>query len=230
MLQINNLSFSYKDKKIFQNASYNFENGKLYFLLARNGSGKSTLFNLINGDEEYPKGKVLLKGKVTLHKQNPVYFEDMTVKENIETFIECLNSDRNYNEIIKRYQLEMIASKVVRKLSGGEKQKLYLAITGLLEDDILLYDEADSSLDPVYRKFFYTEILEKEARNGKIVIAISHHITEIINYADEICYLKNQKLFKISPSSLPSNFRDLNEDKMLENIERICEEYEQINH
>lgn len=229
MLQINNLSFSYKDKKIFSNASYMFENRKLYFVLARNGAGKSTLFKLISGDEEYQLGEIQVEGTIALHKQSPVYFEDMTVKENLETFIECLNSAKNYSEIIQKYQLEIITSKVVKKLSGGEKQKLYLAITNLLEDNILLFDEADSALDPVYRKFYYSEILKKEADKGKVVIAISHHITEIVNYADEICYLKNHQLFKINPKSLPSNFKDLNEDKMLENIERICEEYEEVN-
>ncbi|MFJ8511664.1 ATP-binding cassette domain-containing protein [Lysinibacillus xylanilyticus] len=223
MVAIQNVSFQFKHNKILENANYSFEKGKVYFLIARNGAGKSTIFKLINGDMKVLEGEVFLQGSISFHKQNPIYFEDMKVKENLETFMECFNSNKNYKEIIGLYNLESIEKKVVRKLSGGEKQKLYLAITGLVDDDILLFDEADSALDPIYREFYYTNILKREAEKGKIVIAISHHLNEVVNYADEICFLKNYKLYKIKPNQLADNFRDLNEDKMLKNLEEICD-------
>ena len=63
-------------------------------------------------------------------------------------------------------------------------------------------------------------IIKKRARNNKIVIAISHHLTESIHYADEICFLSNNVLKKIKVKELPENFMELNEDKMMEYLER----------
>lgn len=229
MIKIENLSFSYKDKKIFEEMDFTFESNKVYFIISRNGTGKSTLFRLLNKEENNFSGSIYRGGEVVTHKQDPVYFEDMTVKENVETFIECLRAQISYKGVIEQNQMESIEKKVAKKLSGGEKQKLYLAITSLCDGDILLFDEADSALDAISRKMYYSKVLKRKAKDGKTVIAISHHITEVINYADKICFLKNHKLYSISPEILADNFRDLNEDKMLETFERMCDEYEEIN-
>ncbi|NLL00517.1 MAG: ABC transporter ATP-binding protein [Clostridiales bacterium] len=217
-LVIRNMNFSYKDHIIFQSVNYEFQKGKVYILIARNGAGKSTLFKLISNEYKDYEGSIKVSPSISVHQQNPVYFDDMTVKENIECFLYLLGTSLKTEEIIQYYELEEIQKKVAKKLSGGEKQKLYLAITGLKNDEVYLYDEADSALDPVGRKFYYS-ILKKRAAESKIVIAITHHITEAINYADEICFLFNKTLNKISISDLPDNFLELNEDKMLEYLE-----------
>ena len=218
-LIISNLCFSYKDKSIFKNVNYEFQRGKVYIFIARNGAGKSTLFKLISNEYKGYEGTIKVNDSISVHKQNPVYFEDMTVKENIETFICFLNTDHEAEDVLQYYELKEIQKKVAKKLSGGEKQKLYLAITGLTNDEVYLYDEADSALDPVGRKFYYN-ILKKRADENKIVIAISHHITEAINFADEICFLSNNTLNKVDINQLPENFLELNEDKMIEYLER----------
>lgn len=218
VLAIHNLSFSYKDKSIFNNVNYQFDMGKVYILVARNGEGKSTLFRLIGNECNNYVGNIQVSGNISIHKQQPVYFEDMTVKENIETFIYCLNVNHKAEKILQEYELKGIEKKVAKKLSGGEKQKLYLAITSLNDDEIYLYDEADSALDPIGRKFYYN-ILKKRASENKIVIAISHHLTEAIPFADEICFLFKNTLNKIEVDKLPQNFLELNEDKMLEYLE-----------
>ena len=101
----------------------------------------------------------------------------------------------------------------------GEKQRLYFAITNLNNDELYLFDEADSALDPAGRNFDYAK-LKCKAKENKIVIAISHHLTEGIHYADEICFLSNKKLQKVEVKQLPENFLEWNEAKMLEYLER----------
>ncbi|MCI9140068.1 MAG: ABC transporter ATP-binding protein [Lachnospiraceae bacterium] len=218
-LILNNVSFSFKDKTILENVNYEFEKGKLYMLIARNGTGKSTLFKLISNEYRDYSGIIKGNNSVIVHEQQPIYFEDMTVRENIETFIYCLNAKKEVDVVLTDYELKNIEKKVSKKLSGGEKQRLYLAITSLNNEEVYLFDEGDSALDPIGRTFYYT-IIKKRARNNKIVIAISHHLTESIHYADEICFLSNNVLKKIKVKELPENFMELNEDKMMEYLER----------
>ncbi|KGE19798.1 ABC transporter ATP-binding protein [Paenibacillus wynnii] len=223
MLNIANVSFGYSTE-ILQDVNFSFKPGLLYFLLAKNGAGKSTLFQLISGDLKPDTGSIQLGGEIILHRQNPIYFEDMTVKENVESFLELLDTNVQYADLKAKYQLDEIENKVARKLSGGEKQRLYLAITGMSDDDIQLYDEADAALDAVSRKMYYTEVLQQNAANGKLVIAISHHVSEGLKYADRICFLSNKKLYEHDPITLPSELMDMNEDKIMEYLEKECED------
>lgn len=226
MVEIKNISFGYSDE-ILYDVSFTFKSGLLYFLLARNGSGKSTLFQLIAQDLRPYAGRISVSGKVTLHRQNPVYFEDMTVKENVECFLELLDTNARYPDLKAKYQLEGIENKVARKLSGGEKQRLYLAITGMSDDEIQLYDEADAALDAVSRKMYYTEVLKRNAADGKLVIAISHHISEGLKYADKICLMSNKTLYELDPIALPPELADMNEDKIMEYLEKECDKHEE---
>jgi len=208
------LQFLLKLVYILKDASYSFEEGNIYVVIAKNGEGKSTLFKLLGGEYKDYTGDIKGNGNAMLHKQTPVYFEDMTVQENIETFIYCLNSKKKAADVMKEYELLDIKNRVCRLLSGGEKQRLYIAITGLTEEDVYLYDEADSALDAIGRKFYY-DILKKRADEGKIVIAITHHLTEAMNIADEVCFMTNNVLKRIDLSRLPKDFMQYNEDAML---------------
>lgn len=222
MLKIANLSFGYSDP-ILQDVNFTFEPGLLYFLLAKNGSGKSTLFQLINQELKPDTGYILVNGKMILHRQNPVYFEDMTVKENVECFLELLDTKAKYVDLKTKYELEGIENKVARKLSGGEKQRLYLAVTGMSDDQIQLYDEADAALDALSRKLYYNDVLKRGAADGKLVIAISHHVSESLRYADRICFLSGRMLYELDPAVLPPELADMNEDKIMEYLEKECE-------
>lgn len=223
MIKVIDATFSYKDKVILENSTFKFENGKLYFLVAKNGEGKSTLFKLLANELDLEQGNIINDGSVLYHRQKTMSFEDMTVKENLNTFSVCLSSKKSYSDILEKSQLRELENKVVKKLSGGEMQKLYLAISDMCNDKNVLYDEADSALDPLMRKRFYSIFLKEKANEGKTVIAISHHINDIVDYADEICFLKKGSLFRIKKDMLDKNFKDLNEEKMFENLERICE-------
>ncbi|REK74236.1 ABC transporter ATP-binding protein [Paenibacillus paeoniae] len=222
MLKLTNISFGYA-QPILNEVNFTFNPGRLYFLLAKNGAGKSTLFRLLTQDLKPETGHVQAGGDVILHRQTPVYFEDMTVKENIECFLELLKSRKKYDDVKTKFALGEIESKVARKLSGGEKQRLYLAITEMSDDDIRLYDEADAALDAMTRTQYYSEVLQRDAAAGKTVIAISHHISESLKYADRICFLANQKLYEIDPAALPPDLADKNEDKIMEILEKECE-------
>lgn len=222
MISLKNLIFQYDNKEILNDANFTFCKNKLYFIVGKNGVGKSTLFKLLNGEEKKQSGDIKIDGTVYLHKQSPIFFQDMTVKENVESFIELLEVKVNYKDIEKEYDLEKISNVVTGKLSGGEKQKLYLAITSLNKDNIILLDEADSALDPDSRKFYYEDVLKQYVRKGKTVLVISHNISEILNYAEGICFFKDKKLFNIDINNLPENIRDLNEKMILDTLEGMC--------
>ena len=221
MLTVRNMTFSYAEP-VLEEACFVFKPGKLYFLLARNGAGKSTLFKLLAGELQASSGEIHMTENLIFHRQQPVYFEDMTVRENIECFLQLLKTKARYEELRDEYHLESIESKIARKLSGGEKQRLYLALTGMSDAGIQLYDEADAALDAGARQQYYQEVLQRNASEGRIVIAISHHISESLKYADRICVLTERKLYEVDPAELPQELADLNEDKIMEYIERVC--------
>ncbi|MGL5377007.1 MAG: energy-coupling factor ABC transporter ATP-binding protein [Cetobacterium sp.] len=210
MIKLDNINFSYEDKKIFQNFSLALEAGKFYSLLGKNGSGKSTLIKLILGIEEPESGTVAINGlnfkenmfecrkEIGMVFQNP---DEQIVTDVVEEEIafSMENYGMNSKDMLKRIDelLLMIDfegrnEEKISKLSGGEKQRLCIASALALNPKILILDEGTAMLDPTNRKIILN-LLRKLKEEGMTIILITHHLSEI-QYCDEVLNLQNGKI------------------------------------
>lgn len=178
--------------------SAEFRSGEITFLVGENGSGKSTFIKMLTGLYPLESGSICMDGKVvgkelSMHCYQSYYtavFSDAYVFSHLLTPSGELAEDQSVNDVIKLLQLN---SKVVsqdgilssKDLSQGQRKRLAL-LTSLVEDaQICVYDEVAADQDPLFKQYFYTELLPELRAKGKIIIIISHD-DEYFNIADQI--------------------------------------------
>ncbi|MBE6138764.1 MAG: ATP-binding cassette domain-containing protein [Firmicutes bacterium] len=211
IIKIKNMSFSYKDKKIFENFDLDIEKGKFIHIVGPNGSGKSTLVKILLG---------LLKaeGYVNVYRMNMckdnlmdirshvgVVFENPdntfvaeTVADDIAFSLENLQyTSKTIEAKIKKISgylgIEDLLEKNPHHLSGGEKELVSLAAALVNEPKILILDEAFTMIDGVEKEAIL-KLLRKLVREKKITVINVTHDMEDTTYGDKIIVLDNGKI------------------------------------
>lgn len=200
-----NVSFGYSDKQIINKANIKINKNQMLGIVGQSGAGKSTLINLITGIIDPGKGEITIDG-VDLHKidkntfrekigyvtQESVIFDD-TVANNISLW-NCNPDDELCIQKVTKAAESSLCMDFIRelpaglntmvgdrgiRLSGGQRQRLAIARELFKEPDILIFDEATSSLDSESEAYIIKGI---ERLKGKVtIILISHRISTIKN-------------------------------------------------
>jgi len=185
-----------------KNFNYEFKNKGFYVIVGPSGSGKSTLLNILAClDNEY-KGSVYYnnkklrtkrKNKVRKHigmiYQSPNLIPYLNVQENIS-----LNPKTINKELIEQLGINKLMKRDIKKLSGGQSQRVSLARALSYDPRIILADEPTAALD-LNNAHKVMKILKHQS-NNKLVIMVSHDLSLIKQYADRILYLSQGKLEK----------------------------------
>ncbi len=155
---------------------------EIYTIVGGNGAGKSTLLSIVSGINKPYRGKAEVYGKTAALPQNPeVLFLSKTVREELER---SNVSDR----LIDLCELGGLADIHPYDLSGGEKQRLALAIVLSQNPDILILDEPTKGMD-AYFKIKLAMFLKSLKKNGMTIIMVSHDIEFCAKYADRCAML-----------------------------------------
>jgi branched-chain amino acid transport system ATP-binding protein len=205
-----NINTGYDKKQVLFDINFNIQKGDCTLLVGSNGSGKSTLFKAIYRCLNLwdIKGKLILENeKLTEFQTNELiekgimyipqketFFEDLTVKENLELsvlhFSKKFNVDKKINEILE--QIPILKNKLnqdVNKLSGGERKLVSLVMVLLNKPKVLLFDEPLSGLSTENVKLLIKH-LTKIKETGTTLMLIEHRIKELLPLADQIIGLK----------------------------------------
>ncbi len=242
-LKVEGLSFAYATgAKVLKDVSVELEDEKITAFVGESGSGKSTLSSIIAGLYPYQEGKIywgddvlsketceIWQEKLAAVWQEPYLF-NLSLKDNLLIAKENA-SEEELEEVIEKSELGDVVEKLPQgidtlvgehgaRLSGGERQRLAIARSFLKNADLILFDEATSSLDEKNQKSIQ-DALERLAK-GKTLCIIAHRISTIVN-ADRIYLLENgfvracgkhEELIQNSPEyvSLLANQADLVSD------------------
>ena len=180
---VNNLSFAYKDRKIFNDISFKAYTGEIIAICGHNGVGKTTLAQILCGLKKEKYGSIFFNNKkVTFRKRrNYVYFvmQDTdcslfgdSVEE--ELLLNSKNKDKfEIENILREYNLFDKKDNHPASLSGGQKQRLSLAVSDVIDSDIIILDEPTSGLD--YKNMtIISEHLKSLGLKGKTILIITH--------------------------------------------------------
>ena len=211
-IKINNLSFAYeKNNNILNNINLNLEPGKFYLLSGPTGCGKSTLLKLLAN--LYPK----FTGKITsgsinwdhstyaMMFQNPSQqFTMATAREEIIFALENMQKDyKDYEQRLKKAikftQIENLLDQKISTMSGGEKQRVALAVLIAMDVDYLILDEPFASCDPESRTFLINK-LNQLKKIGKTIILSDHNLNDYQKICDEILQYQNNSFIFLSKS------------------------------
>ena len=146
-LKIENLSFGYSDKLLFENFNLTLRVGELVSVVGKSGTGKSTLFELI-ADNLKPKSGEIEKGNIGWIFQDP--YSSFHPSYNILTQILEVSKEKEYNKYLKKLSLtnENLKS-LPHELSGGQLQRCSILRALLMKPKLLLCDEPTSALDNI---------------------------------------------------------------------------------
>ncbi|GAA3630501.1 ABC transporter ATP-binding protein [Lactobacillus hamsteri] len=207
-ITISHLSFAYRKKDlIIKDLNLEIPAG-LSLLTGPTGCGKSTLLKLIAG--LYPKyaghrdGQIVLNGLTkAMMFQNPAeQFTMATPREEIIFALENLGLNKDEYErkldfAVKFSQIDKFLDQKIITLSGGEKQRVALAVLVAMDVDLLLLDEPFASVDPEARKFLIEKL--NELKNlGKTIIISDHVFDDYQNICDHVFSFKNQTVYELS--------------------------------
>jgi len=198
-----NVSFSYGDREVLRDVSFEARRGRLLAIIGPNGAGKSTLLKCIAGILR-PRGEVRLDGidLLTLSPKERArfvsYVPQASVPEfnfTIEEFVEMGTyfTGGSVRDALQKVGFWERRNESVLSLSGGEYQLVLLARALAQGGRVLLLDEPTSHLD-INHALMIMELL-KELKEEKIVVAVLHDLNLALRYADNLLILKNGEKF-----------------------------------
>ena len=168
-------------RDILKNCSVKVRQGEICAINGGNGSGKSTLLSVVAGMNRPYRGKRYVKPdlKISMLPQNPKdLFTGKNVRDEIAAVMRKYKSRvemSTFTEIIALTQIKPLLERHPYDLSGGEQQRLALALVLLNQPDILLLDEPTKGMDADYRSYLAVALRDLAA-NGTTIMLVSHDI------------------------------------------------------
>jgi lipopolysaccharide export system ATP-binding protein len=223
-LQAVDLSKAYRGRKVVDEVDLEIGRGEVVGLLGPNGAGKTTTFYILVGLARPDSGRVLLDGDditdlpmylrarngISYLPQEPSVFRQLSVEENLLAVLETLEMtpeqqrDR-LEELLAKMGLEEVRYNRAYTLSGGERRRLEIARSLVLEPAFVLLDEPFSGIDPLTVVDIQKIIAELSAA-GIGVLVTDHNVRETLSVTDRAYIINNGKIFRAgTPGELSSD-------------------------
>ena len=185
--------------------------GTCFGLLGPNGAGKTTLIEIIEDIIPATSGEILFQGRprsATFREKIGIMFQQtammgfMTVQETLEVFKRLYQDTLEIETLIALCHLGDIRKQFNDKISGGQRQRLLLALSLVNRPDLLFLDEPSTGLDPQARRSLW-DIIEKIKSQGKSIILTTHYMEEAQHLCDVVAIMDHGRIIaQGSPSSL----------------------------
>src|SRR5215469_13956573 len=220
-LETSEISKSYRGRKVVDNVSVRVKQGEVVGLLGPNGAGKTTSFYMIVGLISPDSGRVLLDGAditplamyqraqrgISYLPQEASVFRKLTVEENLLAILETLPLNRRerhtrMNQLISQLGLEQVRHSKGYVLSGGERRRVEIARSLVLQPSFLLLDEPFSGIDPI-QVLELQRIINDLKRSGIGILMTDHNVRETLAVTDRAYIINEGKIFRSgSPDAL----------------------------
>jgi lipopolysaccharide export system ATP-binding protein len=218
------LSKSYRRRRVVDDVHLEIHPGEVVGLLGPNGAGKTTTFYILVGLTRADSGRVLLNGDditelpmyvrarigISYLPQEPSVFRKLTVEENLLAVLETLplspegRRDR-LEELLAQMGLEAVRYNEAYQLSGGERRRLEIARSLVLEPSFLLLDEPFSGIDPL-TVVDIQNIIGKLSASGIGVLVTDHNVRETLRVTHRAYIINDGSIFRAgTPAELSAD-------------------------
>lgn len=197
VLDVSNLVKSFGSFKAVDGVSFTIFQGTCYGLLGPNGAGKTTTIEMIEGLLAQDSGDILYKGRArgkSFYEEVGIQFQNtelphyLTVKETLVSFRNLYRKKMDLDALISLCQLEDILARDNRKISGGQKQRLLLAMAMANDPDLIFLDEPTTGLDPQARRHLWDIVFQLKTQCKSIVLT-THYMEEAQLLCDTIAIM-----------------------------------------
>ena len=231
--KIENFGVSFGGAKIFDNVNVHIHCGELTAIIGKNGAGKSTLLKAILGEVKH-SGELKYMDEKGAHTGHPcvgyvpqyLNFDVGTPTSVQDLFNSCLTqvpswlccSQKMRNRVIEDLKIvkaEHLVDRRLGALSGGELQRVLLALALDPIPDLLLLDEPVSGIDQNGLELFYDMVSELRRKNDLSIILVSHDFDLVCRYADRVILLDGTVICNGTPEEV---FNDEKTRKIFKSI------------
>jgi ABC-2 type transport system ATP-binding protein len=193
-------------REALKGVSLQARRGELVAVIGPNGAGKTTLLSILAGIQRPDAGAVSkAPGEVGWVPQQAALYGKLTVAENLALFARLERVPDPAASVARMLELTGLGDRAddqVSELSGGNRQRVNIAIGLLAEPEVLLLDEPSAALDPRQRERLWEFIL-RLAGEGTTVVFATHNVQEADRYADRVVVLADgERLFAGPPREL----------------------------
>jgi tungstate transport system ATP-binding protein len=207
-IKVENAVKDYGSSRVLDIENIEFKKG-IYVILGSNGSGKSTLINCIAGLNELSSGNIFYDGKnmnfeirssICIQVQKPYLF-NKTSYENIVSGLKFRKSGREeiekrFNKYKDYFEIEELLSKKSWWLSGGERAKIALLRTAVLETEITLLDEPTAAMD-IESSMRAENLIKHMAKDNRTVILVTHDVYQAKRIADHVIFMDKGRIIEM---------------------------------
>jgi ABC-2 type transport system ATP-binding protein len=202
-MRADSISKRYGTRDALRSVSFEVADGEKIAIIGPNGAGKTTLLQILAGALRPTSGAVSLEPRQAgWVPQQPALYSKLSVAENLRLFArleKVPDVDGTVGRMLEQTALGDRAGDEVGRLSGGNRQRVNIAIGMLGEPEVLLLDEPSASLDPRQRERLWVFLAEL----GTTVVFSTHDVGEAERYADRLLVLADgELLFTGTPAEL----------------------------
>jgi ABC-2 type transport system ATP-binding protein len=195
----------YGKVKAVDRIDFTIKKGEVYGFLGPNGAGKTTTLEILEGLRKADAGEVKIFGldafkdqqkikeKIGVQLQATSLDEKMKVGEALRLFAGFYKKQADYNYLLKLVSLEEKEKSLYETISGGQKQRLALALALVNEPELIFLDEPTSGLDPQARHNLW-DILIKMKKKNKTIILTTHYMEEAEKLCDCVAIIDHGKI------------------------------------
>jgi ABC-2 type transport system ATP-binding protein len=202
LIEAYNIKKTYGRITAVDNLSLTISNGICLGLLGPNGAGKTTLIEIIEDIIPETSGQILFKGrprsasfreKIGIMFQQTALLSFMTVKETLTTFKNLYHDTYDIPSLMELCHLHDIRNQYNDKISGGQRQRLLLALALVNKPELLFLDEPSTGLDPQARRNLW-DIIDTIKGQGKSIVLTTHYMEEAQELCNEVAIMDHGRI------------------------------------
>lgn len=204
-IEVQNLSKEYGPLHAVDDISFRVRVGEVFAFLGPNGAGKTTTVEILEGLRRASKGSVSVLGldpwsdayrlhlRIGVIPQDFRFFDKITPREAIQYYGTLFHTEPDPDELLSRVQLLDKARARFDTLSGGQKQKLGLALALTNDPEICFLDEPTTGLDPTARRAIW-RVIRTLKSEGRTVFLTTHYLEEAELLADQVAIIHHGRI------------------------------------
>ncbi|HWZ17182.1 MAG TPA: ABC transporter ATP-binding protein [Ktedonobacteraceae bacterium] len=211
---VQNFTKSYGSNRVVDDLHFTVQRGEIFALLGPNGAGKTTTIETLEGYRKPDTGRVrvlgldpireskALKPQIGVMLQQDGLYTGLTAREVLRLFAGYYRLPQNIDSLLERVGLSAAHKTRYRRLSGGQKRRLALAVALVGNPIMVFLDEPTSGMDPQARLATW-DIIRKLKQNGATILLTTHFMDEAERLADRVAIIDHGHLVALdTPSGL----------------------------
>ena len=208
VVKVSDLRKHYRGTEALRGIDFEIQRGETFALLGPNGAGKSTTIEILEGYRDRTGGDARVlgvdpqrgglpwKARIGIVLQSSGEQGNATVREQLRHFAGFYPNPRDVDEVIAAVGLEQKAGSRIRKLSGGQRRRVDVAVGIIGRPELLFLDEPTTGFDPEARRQFW-ELIRLLKREGTTILLTTHYLDEAAQLSDRVGIIADGSLVAI---------------------------------